>query len=172
MAALPNGRVGGETRASSSPARPPARVDRSAPQVPRALPGRRRAPPGPAPLLSPFLSGFALSSSPAVPAQHLAASLWQTEGLDLRPTLVFVLRPSSAAAVEAAKPPTPPRALFFFTTTPSPNTATGVFGLSPLHSACVGEMFPVPEGMKGLGLVSMATGRKRWVINPSPPSCD
>lgn len=114
MAALPNGRVGGGTRASSSPARPPARVDRSAPQVPRALPGRRRAPPGPAPLLSPFLSGFALSSSPAVPAQHLAASLWQTEGLDLRPTLVFVLRPSSAAAVEAAKPPTPPGALFYY----------------------------------------------------------
>lgn len=25
--------------------------------------------------------------------------------------------------------------------------------------------------MKGLGLVSMATGRKRWVINPLPPSC-
>jgi hypothetical protein len=32
-------------------------------------------------------------------------------------------------------------------------------------------MFLVPEGMKGLGLVSMATGRRRWVINPSPPSC-
>lgn len=46
MAALPNGCVGGGTCASSFPARPPARVDRSAPQVPRAFPGRRRAPPG------------------------------------------------------------------------------------------------------------------------------
>lgn len=128
MAALPNGRVGGGTRASSSPARPPARVDRSAPHVPRALPGRRRAPPDPAPLLSPFLSGLALSSSPAVPAQHLAASLWQTEGLDLRPTLVFVLRPSSAAAVEAAKPPHPAPRSFFLLPPPPPTLPLACLG--------------------------------------------
>lgn len=60
------------------------------------------------------------------------------------------------------------RAMFY--QPPSPSTATGVSGLSPHHSACVGKMFPVPEGKKGLELVSMATGRKRWVINPSPPS--
>lgn len=45
----------------------------------------------------------------------------------------------------------------------SPGTAAGVLGLNPLHSACDGEMFPGPEGMIGLGLVSMTTGRKRWV---------
>lgn len=57
------------------------------------------------------------------------------------------------------------RAMFY--QPPSPSTDTGVSGLSPHHSACVGKMFPVPEGKKGLELVSMATERKR-----RPPQMD
>ncbi|XP_077623058.1 uncharacterized protein LOC144233887 isoform X2 [Crocuta crocuta] len=98
----------------------------------------------------------------SVSPKRLATSCWQTEGFEPRLTLAFVPRPGAAAAVETARPST-----LFFTTTLSLSTATGVFGPSPLHSACVGEMFPVPEGKKGLGLVSMATGRKR--NNPENP---
>lgn len=106
--------------------------------------------PGRSPKAPPSPPSCSASSSPSALLQPSGARglCWQTEGLELQPTLAFVPRPSSSMEL-------------FFTTTPSPSTSTGAFGLSPLHSACIGEMFPVPEGMKGLGLVSMTTGRKR-----------
>lgn len=99
----------------------------------------------------PGRSPKALPSPPSCPASsspsRACGLCWQTRA-GTAAHFSLVPRPSSSMEL-------------FFTTTPSPITSTGTFGLSPLHSACFGEMFPVPEGMKGLGLVSMTTGRKR-----------
>lgn len=142
------------------PRYPPAQVDRSTPGSPRTLPGCRRAPRGPATLVPAFLS------QRPPPAQQCPRGVsGQAEGLELRLPLAFVPRPVPLLRWRTPAP------LHYFLLPPSPPAPRGVFGLSPLHSArpALEKCFQ-SGGMVGLGLVSMTTGRKRWVINPSPPS--
>lgn len=154
MAAPPNGRVGG---GSSAPARTGGRVRSPAPASrPGAASGLSRPAPSSSPTVGPPASG----------RQTLAKRrTWTAADLSLCPSAWFRRCPRGRQLLRA----------MFFTTTLSPSTATGVFGRSPLHSVCVGEMFPVPEGMKGLGLVSMATGERGItleILYPNSGNCN
>lgn len=170
MAALPNGRVGGGARASSSlRSRPHKWTGRRLPELARDAAARPRVPPCCSVPL--WVRALQPSGAPAAPGRQSWADgrAGPAADLSLCPSAWFCC---CRRGRQVSPTSTSVRCSVILLPLPSPNTAPGVFGLSPLYSACIGEMFPVPEGMKGLGLVSMATGRKRWVINPSPPSCD
>lgn len=99
MAAPPNGRVGVGGPAPPPPTAPVHTGEQARARGRRTLPGRSRAPPGPAPLLRPVLSRLSPFSSPAGPPQGLAPSGWRTEELLV---LSCVFGPGSAAPAEAA----------------------------------------------------------------------
>lgn len=100
----------------------------------------------PGSLLSLLCSRITPSSRPIEPPK-LLRSVNRRKDSELRLTLAFVPGSGSIAAVGATLQSTKYKHRLFL---------------------CAMTSFPVPEGMKRLRFVSMTTGGRRWILNPSP----